>query len=111
MILFTSPDCAARCRAIQADFDAEIRRHYAADALLAGGVHGEDRQGRAEFHPIAGLAIGLVQPDPAICDSHHEVSALAVDAKREAKKQAGSALFVSRRRGPSQGPVTPHAAD
>ena len=100
VVLFRANVGAACCRAIQADFDREIQRYYSAEALASGGMHGEDRQGRTVFHPIAGLAIGLGHPDPALCSSHHEVSTLAMMAKHEAKKRPGSALFVCRRHGP-----------
>lgn len=51
-----------------------------------------------------GLSIGVLYPDASLCHSHHDVSQIATDAKHEAKLIGGSALYVSRRRSPSEDP-------
>lgn len=64
----------------------------------------EDRRGQAQFFPLLGLSIGVVLPDPGRYRSHHDVAALATEAKHQAKRRRGEtlggALYIDRRRGP-----------
>jgi hypothetical protein len=50
------------------------------------------------IHPLSALTIGAVVVEPGDYRSHYEVSAAAADAKRQAKRTAGSSLFVERRK-------------
>lgn len=102
--ILRSPDWSARCDAILQEFSREVRLHYPAEALEAGGIHCEDRRAQRAFFPLVSLAIGLAHPDPERCHNHHDVVALATDAKREAKRLGGSALFMSARRHPDDLP-------
>ncbi|MBL6751542.1 MAG: GGDEF domain-containing protein [Nevskia sp.] len=102
VLVLRSPDWSARCQKIIADFAAGIRGYYPEDALRAGGIVSEDRRGNAQHFPLLSLAVGIVHPDPAFCRSHNEVSALAAEAKHEAKKVGGNSIFVSRRRQPAE---------
>jgi hypothetical protein len=49
-------------------------------------------------YPLISLSIGVTKPDAMLCKSHHEVAELASDAKTQAKRRTGNALFVDRRR-------------
>ena len=104
--ILRSPDWRERCERIIAAFSAGVGDFYDDEDLRAGGIHAADRQGNPMFFPLLSLSVGVAQPDPARCRSHHEVAALASDAKHMAKKTEGSALFVSRRRC-----ITPGQAD
>lgn len=64
-----------------------------------GGFAGVSRNGEPTFHPLPGLSIGVVSPDPQRCRCHLDVAELAADAKQMAKRQGGG-VFISRRRGP-----------
>jgi len=97
VLIFRTSDWLARCRAILAEFEREIQRCYSEDVIQAGAVSCEDRRGNVQIYPLISLAIGVVHPDPAACSGHNDVSALAADAKHEAKKTGGNALFVCRR--------------
>lgn len=101
VVIFRTQNWLERCHAIVAEFDLGVRRFYSADALAAGGAWGEDRRGAALFFGLISLAVGVAQPDASLCQSHHDVAALATAAKHEAKKQAGSFVYVSRRSGPA----------
>lgn len=103
VVIFGTPEWHDRCRAIVAEFDAGARRFYDAGALAAGGIWGEDRRSKPRFFELISLAVGVVQPDAALCVSHHDVAALATAAKHEAKKRPGSFIHVSRQRGPAGG--------
>ncbi len=52
------------------------------------------------FDPLMRLAIGVVKPDPAMCDSHHDVATMAADAKHHAKMNPPEYLFFCRRNSP-----------
>lgn len=71
---------------------------YEAAERSAGGIHGLNRQGQPVFFPMLSLAIGVVQPDPRLCNSHHDVASLAASAKQQAKTVGENQLFVCRRR-------------
>ncbi len=100
ILIYTSEDWRERCEHILRHFEREVRALYNSDDLAAGGIRGNDRQGHEVFFPLLSLSIGAVSPDPDRCHSHHQVAALATDAKKEAKKQSGNSLFHDRRRGP-----------
>ena len=78
-----------------ADWEARCR------AVLAGkGI--EDRAGNATFFPLLSLSIGVAHPDPERCYSHHDVAALASEAKHQAKREPGNSLYRDRRQGPAE---------
>jgi diguanylate cyclase (GGDEF)-like protein len=108
VMVLRSPDWSARCQRIVDDFASDIRQYYPEEALRAGGIVCEDRRGAPQQFPLLSLAVGVVHPDSKLCKSHHEVSTLAAEAKHEAKKSGGNAVFVSRRRQPA--PVRTEAA-
>jgi GGDEF domain-containing protein len=95
VMLFRSTDWLARCQAVVGKFDAAIRRFYNTEALAAGGVWSEDRSGKPWFFGLLSMACGVAVPDAASCQSHHEVAALATQAKREAKKRSGSYVHAA----------------
>lgn len=96
--VFTSEDAISRCDAILRQFEQEIPRIYEETDLLRGGILSRDRSGKERFYPLLTLSIGLVSPAPGACQSHHEVAALASEAKHQAKLMPGNTLFVERRR-------------
>lgn len=98
ILLMQSTDWEARCRSILAEFDAGLASFVAEDHLAQGGYYAEDRCGNAILHPLPSLSIGALVVDPAHFHSHPEVAGAMGNAKKEAKKIAGSALFVERRR-------------
>jgi GGDEF domain-containing protein len=100
VIIFRSNDWESRCKRIIEFFDGRKSRFYPPEAIAKGGIYCEDRQGNPVFHELLTVAIGVVNPDPAKCHSHHDVSALASAAKHQAKLQKTSHLFISRRRAP-----------
>ncbi|MCF8197192.1 MAG: GGDEF domain-containing protein [Sulfuritalea sp.] len=104
IVLLQSQDWEARLRRILSDFDAALSEHVTDPMhIAAGGYCGEDRLGGAVFHPLPALSIGCVMVQSGAFTSHHEVSAALSEAKKEAKRLPGSALFVERRRYQIQG--------
>ncbi|WP_286236748.1 GGDEF domain-containing protein [Neptuniibacter halophilus] len=98
VVIFRTQDWELRCERILRDFDREVREFYSPKELQAGGIWASDRKGDSTFFPLLGLAIGVVHPDPYRCSSFHEVAELAAMAKKEAKRQSESSLFISQRR-------------
>lgn len=100
VVIFRGKDWEARCRRIMKLFEESKARFYPQEALDQGGIYCEDRQGNPVFHELLTVAIGVVNPDPGKCHSHHDVAALASAAKHQAKLMKSNYLFISRRRGP-----------
>ena len=51
--------------------------------------------------PLTTLSVGAVVIEPGTLRSHKDVSERAGEAKKQAKRMSGSALFVERRRFPT----------
>ncbi|MDP2715080.1 bifunctional diguanylate cyclase/phosphodiesterase [Rheinheimera sp.] len=100
IVLFAADMPLAVAERIVAEFDQRVRHYYLEQHLLDKGFSAKDRLGAESFYPLLSISIGLARPDPALCTSHHDVSALASAAKQQAKKQQGSAIFVNKRRSP-----------
>jgi EAL domain-containing protein (putative c-di-GMP-specific phosphodiesterase class I)/GGDEF domain-containing protein/predicted transcriptional regulator len=107
VVLMQSSDWEARLRRVIGEFDATLSQHVSGEHLVAGGYFGEDRRGQAVFHPLPALSIGCVMVQPEVFGAHYDVSTALSDAKKEAKRIPGSALFIERRqyhgRGGAQG--------
>jgi diguanylate cyclase (GGDEF)-like protein len=103
IMIFQSDDWQARCEAVLQEFGQRVPDYYHTADRECGGIQSKDRQGQPVFFPLLSLSIGVVQPDPAQCSSHHEVAMLATEAKHQAKLQASNSLFVNRRQGISRG--------
>ncbi|MCF8184112.1 MAG: EAL and GGDEF domain-containing protein [Polynucleobacter sp.] len=97
IVLMQSHDWEARLRRVLREFDSTLSKRIKAEHLVAGGYGGEDRRGQYVFHPLPSLSIGCVIVEHTNFASHHEVSAALSEAKKEAKRIPGSALFVERR--------------
>jgi EAL domain-containing protein (putative c-di-GMP-specific phosphodiesterase class I)/GGDEF domain-containing protein len=98
VVIFRSPDWHPRCERMLNHFAAGVSAYYEAADWQRGGIWSDDRRGdRRLFEPLS-LAIGVVMPDPGTCASHHAISALAADAKHQAKRLGGNQIFISRRK-------------
>lgn len=95
VLIFRSRDWRERCHNIFKLF----REAYLA---LVPAVQREywsmDRQGNRQKYGDLTLAIGAITPDVTRCKTHHQVSLLLADAKKEAKLANRDFLFESRRR-------------
>ncbi|MBW8192923.1 GGDEF domain-containing protein [Neiella marina] len=99
--ILTTDNWQQRCQLILNDFDARISHYYEHSDVAQGGIVARTRSGAEQFFPLLGLSIGAVQPDLQGCHSHHDIAALAADAKKQAKRTVVSSLFISRRRVPN----------
>jgi EAL domain-containing protein (putative c-di-GMP-specific phosphodiesterase class I)/GGDEF domain-containing protein len=97
IVLFQSADWQERCQSILARFDAMVRQFFKPEHLAQGGYYGEDRRGNKVFFPLLALSIGAVNAEAGAFSNAHELSAVAAEAKKLAKRMEGSSLFVERR--------------
>jgi len=105
ILIFLSTDWQQRCEAILARFEQTVAGYYSREDVAQGGIWSRDRVGNYRFFPLLTLSIGSVSPDPSGCRSHHDVAALASNAKHEAKRQSGNSLFIDRRCSPHKAPA------
>lgn len=97
IILFQSHDWENRCNTALQIFEHEIRKFFKPDHLARNSYITINRTGQNTAHPLIALSIGAVQIEPGKFNSHHEISAAAAVAKKQAKRTAGNTLFVERR--------------
>lgn len=97
IVLFQSDDWEARCQRILDRFSVKVAAFFSTDDRERGGYFTEDRQGKRIFHPLTSLSLGVVDVKPGTYASVHQVAAAAGEAKKQAKKTPGNALFAERR--------------
>ncbi len=101
LILFRSEDWEVRCRAILTDFPAAVDQHMRACSPgedFTQGYTAEDRIGHRRRYALPSLSLGIVRAEPGEYDSHHQIARAATEAKSQAKKHGGNALFIDRRK-------------
>jgi len=95
IVVFTCADWLTCCKQVLADFESQVPKHYNADHIKAGGIHGEDRSGQPNFFPLISLSVGIVAPEVCNrCQSHVDIADLAASAKKSAKQILGNSYFV-----------------
>ncbi len=97
IVVFQSEDWDARIDAALAGFERERLALFGADDLARQGFASVDRSGQPQFFPLTTLSVGAVQVPSGVRSSSHQVAARAGEAKAQAKKMTGNALFVDRR--------------
>ncbi|MBL1265209.1 GGDEF domain-containing protein [Candidatus Methylomicrobium oryzae] len=99
IVVFTVGDWVERCQAILSTFEHSVSGYYKAEHIQAGGLLSEDRHGCDHFFPLLSLSAGLVDAQATcLCQSHVDISDLACEAKKQAKKQPGNNYFINRRK-------------
>lgn len=97
IVMFQSSDWEARCNQMMKKIGELIHGFYDDADRQRGGIESEDRFGNKVFYPFITISIGAARIMPHIYNSHHEVSAAMVSAKKQAKSMHGNSLFVERR--------------
>lgn len=98
LLLLLSEDWRARCIDMLEQFNSRIKELFLAEHIESAGYSALDRQGNSQWHPLVSLSLGAVVINPDTFGNHHEIAVAAAAAKKMAKQQAGSSLFVERRR-------------
>ena len=97
IVVFQSEDWEARINDALTRFAAERMELFSADDIARSGFSSTDRSGAPQFFPLTTLSVGAVQVPAGVRTSSHQVAARAVEAKTQAKKMPGNALFLDRR--------------
>ena len=97
IVLFRSEDWEIRCRHIVKAFGERVLGFFAFEDRERGGYVTEDRQGKRSFQPLTSVSLGVAKIAPDVFNSLHQVSAVASETKKQAKKIPGNSLFVERR--------------
>jgi hypothetical protein len=101
MVMFQSHDWEQRCQQALALFDERVTQLLDPQHVTEGGFSAEDRRGQMVTHALPSLSLGCVMVEAGMFHSHHDVAGAVAEAKHQAKKIAGSSLFVERRRLPA----------
>ncbi|MBU2112420.1 MAG: EAL and GGDEF domain-containing protein [Gammaproteobacteria bacterium] len=101
IVLFSHAAAGDIAQRICDNFSKRMTNYYLPEHLASGGFYATDRLGNLYFYPLLSLSVGLAMPDTRQCSSHHDIAALASDAKQQAKKLTGSAVFINKRRVPA----------
>lgn len=97
VLLLQSPDWALRLEMLTRRFDEEVRAYFEPRHLEAGGFDVLDRRGELTFFPLTSLSLGVLRVKSGRYRTYHEVASSMADAKKMAKKMAGSSIFIERR--------------
>ncbi|KAF7598951.1 MAG: hypothetical protein CGU28_09175 [Candidatus Dactylopiibacterium carminicum] len=97
LVLFQSTDWQQRCEAVLGQFGQRVPAFCSSEDIARDGILSEDRQGRQVVHCLPSLSIGALAVPAGCSASHHEISAMATEAKRQAKRTSGNTLFIERR--------------
>lgn len=100
IVLFQSHDWESRCQSILQQFAEISLKLYSHEERERGGMEVEDRQGNLSLQPLISISIGAVIAEPGKFISPHQVASAAAQAKKQAKKISGNALFVEQRKYP-----------
>uniref|UniRef100_E6QTD2 Uncharacterized protein n=1 Tax=mine drainage metagenome TaxID=410659 RepID=E6QTD2_9ZZZZ len=96
-VLFQSTDWEWRCQRILRDFDHEVRDYVRQAGLGTAGYSTEDRRGNQVEYAFPSLSVGVAPIMPGQYQSCHDISMVASEVKKAAKKMPGSSLYVDRR--------------
>lgn len=97
VVLLQSADWHDRLTGALAAFDRAVPGYFTPEHVAAQGFSLPDRRGEMTFFPLTALSIGVLNVVPGQYRSHVDIAAATADAKKMAKKQQGSSLFVERR--------------
>ena len=97
IILFKQNNSKAICDDIITQFANESLQFFDQQAIDKKGYFAVNRSGEQTLFPLVSLSIAVVTPDINLCHSHHDVSVMASEAKKEAKKIIGNSVFYCRR--------------
>ncbi|MGE4407615.1 EAL domain-containing protein [Pseudomonas sp.] len=96
MLVLTSTDWERRIEQLLQEFHRRCRLFYRSEHLAAGCFIAASREGREQRYPLLALSIGAVRVRAQNCDQLDAagLAALASDAKRQAKQESGSSLYL-----------------
>ena len=96
MLVMKSDEWASRISQLFEAFEQRCRSFYRNEHLVEGCFIAEGRQGGQQRYPLLSLSVGAVQLKPG-CGAELDaacLAALASEAKRQAKQEAGFSLYT-----------------
>lgn len=97
ILLFQSADWRERLERALAFFAEQVPFLFDPSDRERGNLSGESRSGQPLVYPLTSLSAGVVMVESEFYPSHLDVAYAAAEAKKQAKRLGGSALFVERR--------------
>ncbi|MHB0991360.1 MAG: EAL domain-containing protein [Burkholderiales bacterium] len=96
-VLFQSENWEERCINILSAFDQAVNGFVLQEELGVGSYSAEDRRGNRMEYGFPTLSIGIVPVIRNQFQEVHEIAVVAAEVKKEAKKTAGSSLYIDQR--------------
>ncbi len=96
-VLFQSENWEERCTKILSAFDQAVNGFVLQEELGVGSYSAEDRRGNRMEYGFPTLSIGIVPVIRNQFQEVHEIAVVAAEVKKEAKKTAGSSLYIDQR--------------
>jgi diguanylate cyclase (GGDEF)-like protein len=96
LLVLGSKDWRTRLNHLQEDFQAQCRRLYRPEHLLAGGFSSHNRQGQHQEFPLLSLSLGVVhlRSEAAAHMDASQLAELASQAKHHAKAVPGYSVHI-----------------
>lgn len=97
-ILLLSPEISTEiCTSILNAFDLKISEFHKSDEIKNGWYESKNRKGEKEVFPLLSLSIAIVSSQPNRSLTYAEISSIASEVKKKAKKTKGSVLVKDMR--------------
>ncbi len=100
IVLFKNTPSEQICDNILVDFAEQSLAFFAEEDVKAKGYYATNRNGEQTHFHLPSISIGVVSPDVDVCQSHNDISTMATEAKKQAKKLPGNQVFYCRRANP-----------
>ena len=99
-VFIVPPDKAENaCRQVIDNFDSIVPHFYDQEDRARGAIHSLDRQGKEQIFPIMAISIAVVFNREGRLRHFGEASQIAMNLKKEAKKNPGSCYVMDKRSG------------
>lgn len=94
VVIFQSGDCKEHCLNVLECFNQRISHYFQPEHLIQRGYMAKDREGNERRFPLLDLSCGVISPDVELMDTHHEVSLLASEAKKQSKQVSSGIVYL-----------------
>ncbi|NCD26156.1 MAG: diguanylate cyclase [Deltaproteobacteria bacterium] len=99
-VFIVPPDQAeSACRMVITNFDSIVPHFYDEEDRAQGAIHSVDRRGQAQVFPLMAISIAVVFNRDGQLRHFGEASQIAMNLKKEAKKNPASCYVLDKRRG------------
>ena len=100
-VFIVPPDKAeSACEMVITNFDSIVPHFYDEEDRARGAIHSVDRQGHAQVFPLMAISIAVVFNHNGKLQHFGEASQIAMNLKKEAKKNPASCYVLDKRANP-----------